>query len=141
MENEKKKICWEYLDIGARAQAPIIQAELIVANKREKYTFVVDTGYDGSLLIPYSIYKELELKRYELPKNLWDVGETVSGEIIPLIASLCKVKIGNTVFETTVETFEGNKEFLAGISFLDKFITTLEGDTKRCCLQQCDIRS
>jgi len=135
VENEKKKICWDYLDIGARTQTPIIQVELIGENKKGEYTFVVDTGYDGFLLIPYSIYKELELNKHELPKNLWDVGETISGEIIPLIASLCKVKVSNTSFETVVETFEGNKEFLVGISFLEKFITTLEGNTKRCCLQ------
>lgn len=63
MENENKKVCWSCLDIGARVQIPVIQAELIVSNKKNRYTFVVDTGYDGSLLIPYSIYKELELEK------------------------------------------------------------------------------
>ncbi|MCD6514624.1 MAG: hypothetical protein ACTSSP_06995 [Candidatus Asgardarchaeia archaeon] len=136
MADKSKRSCWDYLDIGARSEVPVIQVWIVIGNKSEKYTFIIDTGYDGYLLVPYAIYKHLELEKYEIPKNLWSVGETISGEIIPLITATCKIKVMDLTFECPIETFEGSDEFLAGLSFLNKFITILDGKNKKCCIEK-----
>ena len=135
MENESKDTRWDYLEMDGRTKVPIIQAELIIANKSYKYTFVLDTGYDGEILVPYVIYNELKLHRYELPRNLWSIGETISGERVSLVMAICKVRVQKFDFECLVETFKGNNEFLVGLSFIKKFITTLHGKKEKCCLK------
>ena len=134
MEDPKEKYCWNYVDIGVRNEAPVIQVEIIIGSKSYSFNFMVDTGYDGCLLIPYTIYKQLGLEKFELPKDEWSVGETVSGEIFPLASALCKIKVADMIFECVIETFEDNSDFLVGLDFLQKFNTVLQGPKQKICL-------
>jgi len=134
VEDPKEKHCWNYVDIGIRNKVPVVQLEIIVNDKSYSFNFMVDTGYDGCLLVPYSIYRQLGLEKFELPKDKWSVGETVSGEIFPLISALCKIKIADTIFECIIETFEGNNDFLVGLDFLKNFNVELRGSKQEFCL-------
>jgi len=134
VENSKEKNCWNYVDVGVRNKVPMVRLEIIVSGKSYSFSFVVDTGYDGCLLVPYSVYRQLGLEKFELPKDEWSVGETVSGEILPLISAHCKIKIADTIFECIIETFEGNNNFLVGLDFLKNFNAEPRGSKQEICL-------
>ncbi|MHA1450545.1 MAG: hypothetical protein ACTSP4_14140 [Candidatus Hodarchaeales archaeon] len=49
--------------------APVIQVIIVnpFYHKHKEVRVLVDTGYDGKMLIPFSLFKDLELFRYQLP--------------------------------------------------------------------------
>ena len=131
------KNCWNYQDLNGRAKIPVIPLEITVGSIKEENNYLIDTGFDGCLLIPESTYKNFKLHQFELPPDLWAYGESISGELKPLRCSRALVKCNELNFSQVleIETFEGNNQYLVGLEFLKKYQTLLIGDKEQCCLK------
>ena len=128
--------CWDYQELDARVKIPVLPLEISNDNLREEYNFLIDTGFDGYLLIPYLTYKKFNLHQFELPPDLWSYGETISGELKPLRCSRALVKNLKIGFAQIVEieTFEQNDQYIVGLGFLKRFQALLSGDKEQLCI-------
>jgi predicted aspartyl protease len=133
---QESKNCWNYQEHDARVKIPVIPLKIVVNTSPKEYNFILDTGFDGQLLIPYKTYNDLKLQRFELPPDLWALGESISGELKPLRCSKALVRNEKLSFSQIVEieTFEQNDQFLLGLSLLRNFQTLLEGRSEQVCL-------
>jgi predicted aspartyl protease len=102
----------------------------------------VDTGYDGSLLLPdYVYYDILHLNMFELPekgKIETPFGET---EELYIARALVIIPLIRVKLEALVETFTGCKEMLAGRELLNRYILTLNGPQKKLCVKDRSHKS
>ncbi|MBS7249146.1 MAG: hypothetical protein KIH08_00935 [Candidatus Freyarchaeota archaeon] len=93
---------------------------------------MVDTAFDGYLIIPLSIFQELRLDQYEVPPDLIENTETFSGEIIKLRTSLALVEIkGLLEKQVEIDTHENCQEPLLGRLFLENLVTPLDGPKRK----------
>jgi predicted aspartyl protease len=130
---------WNYSE-ARKPPMPVMRIALTTIDEKASYPtypekerkIEVDTGYDGSILVPDYVYFDiLHLNMFELPergKIQTPLGETKELYIARalLIIPLLKAKM-----ETLVETFLGCKEMLAGREFLNKCTLTLNGPQRR----------
>lgn len=133
---QENKNCWNYRELDARVKIPVVPLRIVVNNSVKEYEFILDTGFDGQLLIPYITYKALKLHQFEFPPDLWAFGESISGELKPLRCSKALVKNEKLNFSQIVEieTFEQNDQFLLGLGLLRNFQAILEGRSEQICL-------
>jgi len=128
-------ICWDNTQLGyvlgIRVQSPEGWW-----HSPEEELVPLDTGYDGELLVPWQLYEELRLYRWEYPQRFWAQGHTVSGETIQLYLSEGRVEIPRTHIrrQVLIDSFVGNTEFLLGRAFLRGLQVLLDGQTDRTCL-------
>jgi len=98
----------------------------------EEREIEVDTGYDGSVLVPDYVYFDvLHLDRFELPEK--GEIETPFGEReeLYLARAFTVFPLMNIRIETLVETFMGCREMLAGRELLNKYVLTLNGPERK----------
>ncbi len=123
----------------AKTKAPTIKFTLSdpLRNKNVITKGLVDTGYDGELLLSYTKYKELELVSFELPSSGSSIGETVTGERIEMKNSSASLELEETGISISIEvdTFKECQEILIGRRFLENFVTTLHGQSKKITLK------
>jgi hypothetical protein len=134
LQEARSSICWDSEDFFAIGIQIRTFAGMVHSESEE--LIQLDTGYDGGLLLPYKLYQDLALYRWEYPEEYWPVGKTVSGEIIELMLAKGQVLIPrwNVALEVFIETFEGNAEFLLGRGFIRKFRVLLDGPGNKVCL-------
>ena len=92
----------------------------------------VDTGYDGSVLVPDYVYFDvLHLDRFEMPEK--GEIETPFGEKeeLYLARAFAVFPPMNVKIEALVETFMGCREMLAGRELLNKYVLTLNGPERK----------
>ncbi|MFQ5342111.1 MAG: hypothetical protein ACE5F6_11255 [Anaerolineae bacterium] len=96
----------------------------------------IDTGYDGGLLVPFELYAELGLFKWERPEEDWALGETVAGQTVVLPAADAEVLIPalGIAIPVMVETFWDNQAFLVGLQFMRRYKWLLDGPADRTCL-------
>lgn len=102
--------------------APIIEIRISdsLGKKQRIGSALLDTGYDGFLLIPYHYYEYLNLQSYAIDEELSFYGESVSGDLIELLSSFGKIMIGsNFEMEGVIDTFKENTELLLGRSAIE----------------------
>jgi hypothetical protein len=133
MENTTQRVCWPSPDhyvIGA--QVKNLKGQLHSA----QVWAVLDTAYDGELLLSYNLYEWLELGVWQYPEKYWSVGLTASGEKLVMPLSRAYLVIGKLgrEFEVLVDTFQGNTEFLIGRTFMRRFRFELGGPESKTCL-------
>ncbi|MHA1799153.1 MAG: hypothetical protein ACTSVY_11980 [Candidatus Helarchaeota archaeon] len=132
-ETNSKKIIFKYKQTeNARLLIPILTLKIINPFKDDETDWmdaIVDTGYDGGLLVPLKTYMEAELNKIELPIDYWDVGESISGEITLLQAALALVKIKGMkkLIELKIETFNKNQEVIIGLNGIRNILLCLDG--------------
>ncbi|TFF85256.1 MAG: clan AA aspartic protease [Promethearchaeota archaeon] len=90
---------------------------------------LIDTGYDGFLIVPFKIFKDLKLISSEFPEDQVPRVETITGENIELRTAIGNVEIPklNIQFFIEIDTIPECSEILIGRQFLEKFIITLNG--------------
>jgi len=91
---------------------------------------LVDTGYDGLILLSWDTYLELGLRKCELPRKLWSTGVSVTGEEFPLRAAYAEVEFDGVGRLVSVETYRDNHCRLIGRGFIEPHVTTLDGPRK-----------
>ncbi|MEX2725018.1 MAG: hypothetical protein Q6367_014090 [Candidatus Freyarchaeota archaeon] len=130
-----KEKTWNYTTPpNSRVPAPYIEIVVYNLDRSLKYpvegtlSAMVDTGFDGYLIIPFNIFQELRLDQYEVPPDLIETTETFSGEIIKLRTSLALVEIkGLLEKQVEIDTHENCQEPLLGRLFLENLVTILDG--------------
>lgn len=130
---------WNYSE-ARKPPMPVMRITLTTLDGKVSYPtypneekeIEVDTGYDGSILVPdYVYYEVLHLNRFELPER--GKIETPLGETEELLRARAFVNIPliNITLETLVETFIGCREVLAGRELLNQYVLTLNGLEKK----------
>ncbi len=109
----------------------IILSDPLEANSIE-LTALIDTGFDGEILIPKDIYDKLKLKAFEFSIDVVSIAETAAGEHLELLSASGSIKIkGLDLISTiTVDSHEKCKEILLGRKFLESYHTFLKGPEK-----------
>lgn len=120
---------YDYESINEKLH-PVIKGTLISSSKKEKLTMIVDTGFDGYLLIPSKLYKKLGFQKYEHPISEFPILETVAGMVIKIRSAPANLYIGNLKIDIDVWTMPDCNEILLGIEVLDELLLKLDGPEK-----------
>jgi len=140
---------WNYSETR-RPPMPVMRITIMTIDRRSSYPthlgeereVEVDTGYDGSILVPdYVYYDILHLDRFESPergKIETPFGET---EVLYMARAFTIIPLINIKIETLIETFIGCKEMLAGRELLNRYISTLNGHEKRLYIESLSHHS
>jgi predicted aspartyl protease len=139
LENYPKKTCWPFLEKDEENPFFIVELGLKPihsinsANPYLTTTFLLDTGYDGDILLKTDLYRELGYENRQLPKEEWDVGEIVTGDLVRLPATLVNCKLEEIVLEVRVETIDILTVNLIGRNLISQLETRINGSQRQIC--------
>ena len=116
---------------------PDLIVKNLLGSKQKSINALIDTGYDGFLVIPEKIYEDLELSTFEVVEDEIPIVETITGEKISLRTAHSLLEIKELLTETIVEvdTTPYCTEPLIGRQFLELFIVLLNGPDKKLKLE------
>ena len=99
--------------------APLVRARVynVLGDREAEVEFLIDTGFQGGILIPLKTYVHLDLNLFEEQKA---VAQTAVGSTIELRVSRAVVEIGETRITCTAYTALGVKRALLGREVLKK---------------------
>lgn len=130
-------ICWEFTPSEYRTPLYQMELGLFVTAKGEWVSpaipFIVDTGFDGDILLEEAIFESLGFSRFEEDSKDWDLGETIDGDHLILRASHTVVQLEKIEFKVRIETFPDNQENLVGRGLLNQMISQINGFNKEFC--------
>lgn len=142
MANEEEKVSWPYRDdspyIGIKIQTDSGE-EYPLAN-HEKLV-LIDTAYDGEILLPRSIYHELRLYNWEKPEPLeYLLGDgskmnLTSASGLVLIPKHSKSPI-RVEIHTANEAGQDTDGILLGAKFIKRFKLLLNGPVSELTILQ-----
>ncbi len=112
---------------------PNLIVKNLLGTKQKSVSVLIDTGYDGFLVIPEEIYEDLGLDTFEVVEDEIPIVETITGEKITLRTAHSLLEIKELLAETIVEvdTTPHCTEPLIGRQFLELFIAVLNGPDKK----------
>ena len=92
---------------------------------------LIDTGYDGFLIIPLRIFDELKLISSELVEDQSVRAESITGEYLELQTSMGYVEIPalKLLISIEIDTAPFCSEMLIGRQLLEKIVVILNGPT------------
>ncbi len=120
---------YDYEVINERLH-PVIMGTLVGASKSEDLTMIVDTGFEGGILIPTRLYKKLGFGKYEYPASEFPILETAAGMVLKIRSAPAKLCIENLKIDIDVWTMPDCNEILLGLEVLDKLMLNLNGPEK-----------
>ncbi|MCD6145288.1 MAG: hypothetical protein J7J03_02650 [Methanosarcinales archaeon] len=106
---------------------PVITGTLVAPFRNEELTMIVDTGFEGCLLIPYRIYRELGFLKREYPTSEFPFIEAVTGMVTKIRSAPAKLCIGTIALGIDVWTMPDCNEILLGLDVLNKLLLKLNG--------------
>ncbi len=128
--------CWDFLKTDYRIEQFIINLELFYPKLYQWIKLpnvIIDTGYDGDLLIPYTDFNEAGfLSKFNYKKQSYQA-ETITGATIDLVSSFTKVKISNKEIPVEIESFKNSTEFILGRGVLIKGKWIINGIEEKFC--------
>lgn len=128
--------CWNFHQLDYRVKLFILDLKLFSAETKKWIDYskvIVDTGYDGDLLIPYTDFiNNGFLSRLNYEKGFY-IAETISGTMINLMSSFSEIQISNQKITILVETFPQNTEILLGRGILRKSKWVIDGLEEKFC--------
>ena len=97
--------------------------------KSEFITAEVDTGFEGTLLIPISSFNNLNLMKSQLPPDFKNIAITASGEQIELYSAYARLTVPNLLedFEIEIDSHATCHHSLIGRGFLNILKTIIDG--------------
>lgn len=112
-----------------------------LSEKRSDLMALIDTGYDGNLMVPYEIFKELNLFKYQFPEDMEAIGELVTGDKIRIMSAEALITLENTEvdFIVLVDTFEECHEVVLGREMVNMFLMTLNGPKRKGSLKYIEL--
>jgi len=130
---------WNYSE-ARKPPMPVMKVTIVTPDGKTSYPthlgedkeVEVDTGYDGSILVPdYVYYDILHLNLFETPER--GKVETPLGEVeeLHIARASATIPLMNIKIETLIETFVGCREMIAGRELINKYVLTLNGPEKR----------
>ena len=132
-ETRSDKIALPYsLDENRREKLPVIRLKIVTPYKAYPAQWLdalIDTGFDGGLLIPPDHYRNAGLAATELPVEDWDIAESITGGTTLLQAAIAEVKIQGLekAIELRIETFQGNTAILLGLNGIKTLFLCFDG--------------
>ena len=135
------RVCWTYSN-KYNPPIPVIHLSIHTIDIKLVYPtigtqeVIVDTGYDGYVLVPWNIYDmRLSLDLYQSP--IAAIIESPLGGTYKLHIARVYIKIQeiNATILTYVESYEESTEFFAGRSFINRLKMYLNGPNKELCLE------
>ncbi len=94
--------------------------------------FVIDTGFEGSLLVTEDVYRFFEIG--EIPRKYWRVYRSLSG-LIPMRTAKSIVLLGDERIETYVESpLMGKGRMIVGREVLRFFRLLMNGPEQETCI-------
>ena len=122
-------------------KAPYLSLRIknLLGNKERVVETLIDTGYDGFVVIPLEIYEELNMESFEVVEDELPQVETVTGERIFLRTANGVIEIPGILEESVIEidTYSRCKEALMGRQLLEFLIIKLNGIEKRLEIIEC----
>lgn len=130
---------WRYATpTVSEVPAPYIKIAVYNLERSSRYpskgtlNAMVDTGFDGYLIIPTNVFHELKLDSFEIPPDLIETTETFSGERLRLRTALGIVEIpGILEKQVEVDAHERCHEPLVGRRLLENLVTILDGPKRK----------
>jgi predicted aspartyl protease len=92
---------------------------------------LIDTGYDGFLIIPLRIFNELKLISSELVEDQSLRAESITGEYLDLQTSIAL----NLLISIEIDTAPFCSEMLIGRQLLEKIVVILNGPTHELVIE------
>ncbi|MBU3965826.1 MAG: hypothetical protein KKG76_00385 [Euryarchaeota archaeon] len=109
---------------------PVIRGTLMGPIKYQELTMMVDTGFEGYVLIPSRLYEKLGFRKYEHSALEFPIIETVNGMIMKMRSAPAKLCIGKLHIDIDVWTMPECNEILLGLKVLDELKVKLNGPEK-----------
>ena len=133
-----KDNCWE-LQYGLKT-TPMLVTSLELFNQfTGKWYFleniIVDSGFDGDLILDSKLYEELGFNAFELSSSNFDVAESINGTEIELRSTVSKIKWIKEIYEIRVDTFHNSKENIIGRGLLLKNSFSYNVDDELFCVK------
>ena len=92
----------------------------------------IDTGFDGSALIPFSLFKSLGLLSAVSGDEAFLV--LPDSRRLPLYSAVSRAKLGDAKFEVVVHSSPEVEKKVVGREFLRSFVATLDGGAEEVTL-------
>lgn len=133
----KNSQCWHVL--SGRYRNPLLTCSIDVyshlTSKWHKLeSVIIDTGYDGDLLLASDKYMELGFNQFELPLSSFDIAESIDRSDIILRASISKAQWGEKRFEIKIESIPENQETILGRGLFLKTTNCYYHEKQEFCL-------
>ncbi len=116
----------DYETINGKAH-PVISGTLAAPFRSEELIMMVDTGFEGDLLIPYRMYRELGFLKREHPISEFPFIETATGMSAKIRSAPAKLCIGTIAVDIDVWTMPECGEVLLGLDVLNRLLLKLNG--------------
>ena len=121
-----------------RAYAVPIVLSNVITDKSISVVGVVDTGFDGSIMVDSETYGSLQLELSEKPQGQFPVYRTFSGTVL-FKSSLGRAKVaGRDILAEVIAPVQGKGKCLLGREILKQF-TTLLFRAERCCMGDAEL--
>jgi clan AA aspartic protease len=136
-EKEKNMKCWPFVQSAFRVPLFVAKIELFLTSSgkwgSQAIQLIVDTGYDGDLLLNYDLYESLGFLVFEEDQEEWDIAESVTGDQILLRSSHSKIRLEEREFTVRIESFQENEESLIGRGLLRRLFSEINGFKQEFC--------
>lgn len=125
--------CLEYKTVEETPPLPLIPIKLTTPLKSNVLmTVLLDTGYDGALLLPLDLFLALNIPQFD--EGEFRVYETPGGEIIHLPCGIARVEIYGIIYPIVeVEATTHIQEALIGRELLNTVNLALLGKENKIC--------
>ena len=130
MEDETIIGKWDYQVTGSSEPMIIIKLHLKLLGKdnwSEEIELLVDTGFDGEILLTDELYTLAGYINISFPEDQWSKAQSITGDIIKLRKCNTLALIDKIEFDVIIESHSSIQENVIGRGFLNRFTSLLEG--------------
>ena len=139
MEDETIIGKWDYVVSGSSEPLIIIKLQLKLpgkANWSQEIELLVDTGFDGEILLTGEMYTLAGYINISFPEDQWSKAQSITGDLIKLRRCHTLALIDEREFDVIIESHSSIQENVIGRGFLNRFTSLLEGKKSKWTLKE-----